>query len=49
MLRNADWGRGGGGRWGWGVSDFLEKSYEGVMFNVISVTRWWVGVHFPGK
>ena len=37
MLRNAD---GGGG----GVSDFLEKKrYEGVMFNVISVTRGWVG------
>ena len=40
MLRNAD----GGG----GVSDFLEKSVnEGVMFNVISVTRGWVGVQFP--
>ena len=42
MLRNAD----GGGR----VSDFLEKKrYEGVMFNVISVTRGWVGVQFPEK
>ena len=31
-----------------GGSDFLEiKRYEGVMFNVISVTRGWVGVQFP--
>ena len=30
-----------------GGSDFLEKKhYEGVMFNVISVTRAWVGVNF---
>ena len=37
---------GGGG----GLSDFLEKkSYEGVRFNVISVTRGWVGVEFPEK
>ena len=42
VLRNAD----GGG----GVSDFLEKKrYEGVMFNVISVTRGWVGVQFTEK
>ena len=42
MLRNAD-GDGGG-------SDFLEKKrYERVMFNVISVTRGWVGVQFPEK
>ena len=43
MLRNAD-GVGG-------VSDFLEKSvtYEGVMFNVISVTRGWVWVQFTEK
>ena len=42
MLRNADGGGGG--------SDFLEKKrYEGVMFNVISVTRGWVGVQFPEK
>ena len=42
MLRNA---MGGGG-----VSAFLEKKrYEGVMFNVVSVTRGWVGVKFPGK
>ena len=26
-----------------------EKRYEGVTFNVISVTRGWVGVQFPGK
>ena len=26
-----------------------EKRYEGVRFNVISVTRGWVGVQFPGK
>ena len=25
------------------MSDFLEKCYEGVMFNVISVTRGWGG------
>ena len=32
------------------MSDFLEKKrYEGVMFNVISVTRGWVGVQFPEK
>ena len=35
MLRNAD----GGG----GVRFSGKKRYEGVMFNVISVTRWWVG------
>ena len=35
-------------RWGWGVSNFLgKKPYEGVRFNVISVTRGWVGVQFP--
>ena len=43
MLRNAN----GGGE---GVSDFPETNrYEGVMFNVISVTRGWVGVQFPEK
>ena len=26
-----------------------KKRYEGVQFNVISVTRGWVGVKFPGK
>ena len=34
---------------GGGVSAFPEKRYEGVRFNVISVTRGWVGVKFPGK
>ena len=30
--------------------DFLgKKRYEGVMFNVISVTRGWVGVQFLKK
>ena len=32
-----------------GVCFFEKKSYEGVMFNVISVTRGWVGVQFPEK
>ena len=42
MLRNAD-GVGGGVR-------FSGKCVnEGVMFNVISVTRGWVGVQFPEK
>ena len=42
MLRNAI----GGGS----VSDFPEKSnYEDVRFNVISITRGWVGVKFPEK
>ena len=42
VLRNAD---GGGG----GVSHFLgKKRYEGIGYNVISVTRGWVGVQFPG-
>ena len=40
MLRNA---------MGVGVSAFPEKRYEGVMFNVISVMRGWVGVKFPGS
>ena len=32
------------------MSNFPEnKRYEGVRFNVISVTRGWVGVQFPGK
>ena len=35
---------------GVGVSNFLEKKcYEGVRFDVNSVTRGWVGVQFPGK
>ena len=36
--------------WGGGVSAFSEKTfYEGVGFNVIGVTRGWVGDKFPGK
>ena len=36
---------GGGGE---GVSTCpRKKRYKGVMFNVISVTRGWVGVQFP--
>ena len=41
MLRNAD----GGG----GVTFSGKKRYEGVGFNVISVTRGWVGSNFPEK
>ena len=42
MLRNAV----GGGR----VSGFPEKKrYEDVRFNVISITKGWVVVKFPGK
>ena len=42
MLRNAV-----GGGW---VSGFPKKKrYEGVRFNVINVTRVWVGVKFLGK
>ena len=40
VLRNADGG---------GVNFSEEKRYEGVRFNVISVTRGWVGVQIPGK
>ena len=40
MLRNAD----GGG----GVRFSGKKRYEGVKFNVICVTRGWVGVQFSG-
>ena len=40
VLRNAD---GGGG------NIFRKKRYECVRFNVISVTRGWVGVQFPEK
>ena len=42
MLRNAD-GVGGG------VTFSGKKRYEGVRYNVISVTRGWVGVQFPWK
>ena len=43
VLHNTDGGGGGG------VSNFPGKRYEGVRFNVISVTRGWVGVQIPGK
>ena len=44
MLRNAVGGGGGG------CASFPgKKRYEGVRFNVISVTRGWVGFKFPGK
>ena len=33
----------------WGVHFSRKKRYEGVRFNVISITRGWVGVRFPGK
>ena len=39
-VRNADGG---------GVQIFGKKRYEGVRFNVICVTREWMGVQFPGK
>ena len=42
VLPNTD----GGGE---GGQIFRKKRYEGVMFNVISVTRGWVGVQFPEK
>ena len=42
MLHNAV-GGGGGSRFP------RKKRYEGVRFNVISITREWVGVKFPGK
>ena len=35
--------------WGWGVKFSGKKRYEGVRFNVISITRGWVGVQFLGK
>ena len=41
MLRNAD----GGG----GVRFYGKKRCQGVRFNVICVTRGWVGVQFPQK
>ena len=41
MLLNA----GGGG----GINFSCENRYEGVRFNVISVTRGWVGVQPPEK
>ena len=33
----------------WGVKFSGKKRYEGVRFNVISVTRGWMGVQFSGK
>ena len=32
-----------------GIQFFGKKRYKGVWFNVISVTRGWVGVQIPGK
>ena len=32
-----------------GVRFSGKKRYEGAIFNVISVTRWWVGVRFAEK
>ena len=32
-----------------GISFPGKKRYEGVRFNVISVTREWVGIQFSGK
>ena len=43
VLHNAD----GGGRVC--VKFSGKKRYEGVRFNVIGVTRGWVGVQFPEK
>ena len=34
---------------GGGVKFPRKKHYEGVRFNVIRVTRAWVGVNFPEK
>ena len=34
---------------GGGVTFSGEKHYEGVWFNVISVTRGWVGVNFKSE
>ena len=34
---------------GGGVMVSLKKRYEGVCFNVISITRGWVGVKYPRK
>ena len=34
---------------GGGVSFPGKTCYEGVKFNVISITRGWVGAKFPGK
>ena len=42
MLRNAE-------GVGWGHQLSQKKCCEGVQFNVISVTRGWAGINFPGK
>ena len=34
---------------GVGGKIFRKKRYEGIMFNVISISRGWVGVQFPEK
>ena len=34
---------------GWGVNFSDKKLYKGVLFNVTSITRGWVGVTFPEK
>ena len=36
-------------QWGWGCQLSRKKCYEDVRFNVISVTRGWMGVKFPEK
>ena len=36
-------------QWGEGVKCPYKKCYEGVLFNVIMVTRRWVGVKCPDK
>ena len=43
VLRNALGEAVGGG------SDLAEKSHYGVRFNVISITKGWVDIKFPGK
>ena len=47
VCRNESFLRSGGV--GGGVSFPGKKHYEGVRFNVISVTRGWVAAKFPGK
>ena len=39
MLRNAEWGG----------QHSRTNCYEDVQFNIISVTRRWVGVKYPGE
>ena len=49
-LQEGGGGGGGGGGEVWGVK-LSDKHYEGVLFNVINVTRGrgWVGIKFPEK